>query len=228
LDTAPDGTTDTRTVVGVNEIVNLTASTPSTWSTTAGTIIATGASASSSWVSPASAKAVLCSVTATPPTGSPCSINFQVIPPRERKMTKTTEHAYTAGRAGSGFEATALILPLNVSFSGIKVREETVAGEATGYYKNVLGWDKGMHPTGKWNRVDAKNNNVKDTIGTTPPGTRGPFGIGTFFWPIPLTWRTPNDPKTFPYGTADQIQVMINSRGAEITAKEGAGRARTP
>jgi hypothetical protein len=143
-------------------------------------------------------------------------------------MTKTTDLVYTAGLSGSGFEATALILPLNVSFSGIKVREETVAGEATGYYKNVLGWDKGMHPTGKWNRVDATNNNVKDTIGTPPPGKPGPFGIGTFFWPIPLIWRTPNDPKTHPYGTADQIQVMIDSSGAEITSKEGADRVRTP
>ena len=119
LDTAPDGTADTRTVVGVNEIVMMTASAPSTWSATAGTIYATGASASSAWLSPASAKPVSCSVTATPATGSPCSINFQVIPPRERKMTKTIDRAYTAGLAGSGFEATALILPLNVSFSGI-------------------------------------------------------------------------------------------------------------
>lgn len=226
LDTAPDGTADTRTVVGVNEIVIMTASAPSTWSATAGTINATGASGT--WLSPASAKPVSCSVTATPATGSPCSINFQVIPPRERKMTKTTDRAYTAGLAGSGFEATALILPLNVSFSGIQVREETVAGEATGYYKDVLGWDKGMHPTGAWSRVDASNNNVKDTIGTTPPGTRRPFGIGTFFWSIPLTWRTPNDPKRHPYGTADQIQVMLDSSGAEITSKEGADRLRTP
>jgi hypothetical protein len=229
FDTAPDGTADTRTVVGVNEIVMMTASAPSTWSATAGTIFATGASASSTWVSPASATPVSCSVTATPATGSPCSINFRVIPPRERKMTKTTDRAYTAGLAGSGFEATALILPLNVSFSGTLVREETVAGEATGYYKNVLGWDKAMHPTGTWSRVDAKNNNVKDTIGTNPPGTRGPFDIGTFFWPIPVIWRTPNDPKTFPYdNTADQIQVMMDSSGVEITAKEGADRLRTP
>jgi hypothetical protein len=226
LDTAPDGTADTRTVVGVNEIVLVTASAPATWSATGGTISATGASGS--WLSPASAKPVSCSVTATPAIGSPCSIDFQVIPPRERTMTKTTDRAYTAGLAGSGFEATALILPLNVSFSGIQVREETVAGEATGYYKDVLGWDKGMHPTGKWSRVDAANNNVKDTIGTLPPGTPGPFGIGTFFWPIPLTWRTPNDPKRYPYGTADQIQVMLDSSGAEITSKEGADRARTP
>jgi hypothetical protein len=226
LDTAPDGTADTRTVVGVNEIVMMTASAPSTWSATAGTISATGASGG--WVSPASAKPMSCSVTATPASGSPCSINFQVNPPSERKMTKTTDIAYTAGRSGSGFEATALILPLNVSFSGIQVREETVAGEATGYYKDVLGWNKGMHPTGSWNRVDAKNNNIKDTIGTKPPGERGPFGIGTFFWPIPLIWRTPNDPKTYSYGTANQIQVMMDSSGTEITSKEGAERLRTP
>ena len=228
LDTAPDGTADTRTVVGVNETVMMTASAPSKWSATAGAIFATGANKNSAWLSPAAAKPVSCSVTATPAAGSPCSITFQVIPPRERKMTRTTLHTYTAGLAGSGFEATALILPLNVSFSGIEVREETVAGVATGYYKDVLGWDRGMHPPGAFNRVDATNNNVKDTIGTNPPGTSGPFGMGTFLWPIPLTWRTPNDPKTHPYGTANQIQVMIDSSGLEVTSKEGAINARAP
>ena len=143
-------------------------------------------------------------------------------------MTKTTDRAYTAGLAGSGFETTALVLPLNVSFSGIQVREETVAGEATGYYKDVLKWDKGMHPTGTWNRVDAANNNIKDTIGTPPPGTPGPFGIGTFYWPIPLFWKHPDHPATFRYGTNDQIQVMMDSSGTEITSKQGAERLRTP
>jgi hypothetical protein len=226
LDTAPDGTADTRTVVGVNEIVTMTASAPSRWSATAGSIHASGEN--STWVSPASANPVSCSVTATPAKGSPCSINFQVIPPRGEKMTKTTDRVYTAGLAGSGFEAAALILPLNVSFSGIQVREETVASEAAGYYKDVLGWDKRMHPTGTWSRVDATNNNVKDLIGTDPPGTPGPFGLGFFHWSIPLTWRTPNDLKTFPYGTAEQVQLMINSSGTEMTFKQGAGRTRTP
>jgi len=143
-------------------------------------------------------------------------------------MTRTILRTYAAGLAGSGFEAAALILPLNVSFSGIEVREETVAGVATGYYKDVLGWDGLMHPLGALNRVDATNNNVKDTIGTNPPGTPGPFGMGTFLWPIPLTWRTPNDPKEHPYGTAEQSQVMIDSSGLEVTAKEGAINARAP
>jgi hypothetical protein len=228
LDTAPDGTADTRTLVGVNEIVLLTASAPSTWSATAGTIDGTGAS--TAWLSPATAKPVSCTITATPTTGggSPCSLNFQVIPPRERKMTRKTDRVYTAGLSGSGFEATALILPLNVSFSGILDQEGTVAGKATGYYKDVLGWDKGMHPTGKWNRVDAANNNIKDTIGTDPPGERKPFSKGKFHWPIPLKWKTPNDPTTFPYATADQTQEMIDSSGTEITSKEGAKRERTP
>jgi hypothetical protein len=100
--------------------------------------------------------------------------------------------------------------------------------EATGYYKDVLKWDKGMHPTGRWARVDAKNNNVKDTIGTPPPGTHGPFGPGTFYWPIPLTCRRPDDKTPIPYGTADQMQVMTDGSGAEITSKEGAERERTP
>ncbi len=226
LDSAPDGTADTRTTVAVNEIVLLTASAPSTWSATAGSINAKDTSGT--WVSPASAKPVTCKVKATPAKGAPCSIDFHVIPPRGQQMTKTTDRSYTSGLAGSGFETAALILPLNVSFSGIVVREETVAGEATGYYKDVLKWDKGMHPEGKWARVDTKNNNVKDTIGTPPPGTHGPFGTGTFYWPIPLTWRHPDDTKPIPYGTADQTQVMMDASGAEITSKEGAERERTP
>ena len=101
VDPAPDGTADTRTVVGVNEEVTISASAPSTWSATAGTIIGTGASIF--WLSPASsAKPVSCSVTATPATGSPCSINFQVIPPREQKMTKTTDHCLHRRTGGLG------------------------------------------------------------------------------------------------------------------------------
>lgn len=228
---APDGTADTRIVVGVNESVQLTATAPSAWSATAGNIFASAtASPSASWVSPASsATAVSCSITATPATGSPCSISFQVIPPRERKMTRMTDHAYTAGRSGSGFMATALVLPLNVSFGSIEVREETVAASAGGYYENVLHWDKGMHPVGKWVSVDATNNNIKDEIGTKPPGETGPFSFGTFVWPIPLSWRHPNAPTTtFPFGPAVQMQLMMDNSGTEITTKEGATRSRTP
>jgi hypothetical protein len=179
LDTAPDGTADTRTVVGVNEIVMMTASAPSTWSATAGTISATGASGG--WVSPASAKPMSCSVTATPASGSPCSINFQVNPPSERKMTKTTDIAYTAGRSGSGFEATALILPLNVSFSGIQVREETVAGEATGYYKDVLGWNKGMHQRGRGTGSMPKTTTSRTRLAPSHPVSAGPLASAPFF-----------------------------------------------
>ena len=87
---------------------------------------------------------------------------------------------------------------------------------------------RGHAPDGTWAQVDDQNNNVKDKVGTEPPGTSGPFGEGTFHWPIPLTWRHPNDATAFRYGTANQIQVMIDNSGWEVTSKEGAERARTP
>lgn len=223
---APDGTADTRTMVGVNEFVDLTAPVPCTWSATAGVLIGSGAS--TTWVAPSLAKATSCSVTARPATGAPCRISFDVLPPRERQMTKTVDHAYSAGMAGSGFVATALILPLNVCFSNILSREEPVAGEATGYYDTVMHWDKGMHPQGAWARVNAANNNIKDTIGSKLPGTPAPFSTGVFYWGIPLSWCTPNDPTPRPMGRADQVQVMMDNTGSEITTKEGAGRERTP
>jgi len=224
---APDGTADTRTAVGVNEQVEMTSSAPATWVAACGTVVAPAMGTTAIWTAPAAGGT--CTVTATPATGGPCSVSMTVLPPSSRSLVRTGLQAYTAGLAGSGFVATVTINPTGVSFTRTELREDTVAGVATGYYDTVLGWNGSIHPATAWLSPDIHNSGLVDTIGTVPPGSGGPFSEGTFVWPIPQSFRTAGTAGTgSPYSTAFHVQVMIGPSGAEGTAKEGASRGRVP
>lgn len=152
-----------------------------------------------------------------------------VSPPSSRSLAWKSDRAYTAGLAGSGFEANVTIMPRNVSFTRIQVREESVNSVATGYYKTVLGWDGISHPTGTWLTLNASNSGLVDTVGTNPLGTSGPFSFGTFIWPIPQSFRIAGSAGGGTvYSTGTHAQVMLNSTGNEGTSKEGASRGRVP
>ncbi|GAB6094357.1 hypothetical protein JCM14469_06090 [Desulfatiferula olefinivorans] len=222
---APNGAANTRTTVGVNEQVAVTASAAVTWTATAGTITpANGLTAT--WTAPDTATA--CTITGTPATGAAASVPMTVIRPASRQLTKSSDRAYTAGKAGSGFVADVVIMPTTVSFSRIEVREQTVNATATGYYNTVLGWNNIAHPLGSWLAVNSANSGIIDTVGTTPPGSGGTFAAGTFVWAIPQEYRAgaTGTPRTFSTGT--HRQVMAGATGEETTSKEGASRTRTP
>jgi phage-related protein len=224
---APDGTASSRTTVGVNEQVELTASTSVTWTATCGKLLPTGGT-TAIWTAPD--KKSRCTVNATPAMGaSRCSVTLSVIPPSARALTKNHDRGYTAGLAGSGFEAKVVIVPTNVSFSRIQVREDTVTSTANGYYDKVLHWNGIAHPVGKWLPVDGTNSGIIDTVGTNPPGSPGPFSKGTFHWPIPQQYRVPGTGSAIKYSTGDHVQDMTGSTGEETTTKEGAkGGPRKP
>jgi hypothetical protein len=226
---APDGTASTRRTVGINEQVELTASAASAWTASAGTLSATSGT-TVTWTAPSTG--ATSRITATPPaaTGSPCTVSIRAIPPSRRSLSNPpTPRSYSAGLAGSGFVADVTILPTNVSFSRIEVREEAVAGVATGYYKDVLGWDGLMHPAGGWIVPNASNGGMRDTVGTNPPGSPGPFSSGDFLWSIPQHYRIlgSSGGGTF-YSTGNHIQIMGGSSGREGTGKEGAVNTRMP
>jgi hypothetical protein len=223
---APDGTANTRTQVGVNEQVAMTASAPSTWTASAGTVAPTSG-ATVTWTAPGAG--ATCTVTATPARGGACSVPMTVIPPSHRSLVKKTDKAYTAGMAGSGFFADVTIMPTGVSFTRTEFREDTVNAVATGYYDTVLHWNGIAHPPTAWLRPDASNSGLVDSIGTVPPGTPGPFSAGTFLWAIPQAYRTAGTSGSGSvYSTPPQTQEMFGSSGAEGTAKEGASRGRRP
>lgn len=231
---APDGTANTRTTVGVNEQVVMTAPAVGVWTTTGGRLSAT-TGATVTWTAPvAPSGGQTFTVASTPPAGSPCSVSMTVVPPARRRLTVRPNAAvppgqrvYTAGQAGSGFVANVRIHPLSVSFSRLQVREGTVAAVATGYYNTVLGWNGNVHPLGTWLTLDASNGGIIDTVGTNPPGSPAPFSPGAFTWPIPQFYRrvgsTGNGRR---YSVGTHRQVMTASAGVETTSKEGASRTR--
>jgi hypothetical protein len=124
--------------------------------------------------------------------------------------------------------ADVVIHPLNVSWTGIEVREEAVAAAAIGYYDTVLGWSGTMHPVGTWLRLNAANGGLVDTVGTNPPGGPAPFSFGVFAWPIPQSFREPGVGSGARFSVGTHLQVMLGTSGAETTSKEGASTSRTP
>ncbi|WP_206001827.1 phage tail protein [Paraburkholderia aromaticivorans] len=225
---APDGSPDSRASVGVNEQVELTASTAVSWSAKGGTITPTGPS-TSIWTAPD--KASSCVITAQPPGGArSCSVTVVAHAPSHRSLINPAPQSYTAGRAGSGFVAQVVIQPTNVSFSRIQVREDTVMSVASGYYDTVLHWNNIPHKLGAWLAVDVKNSGIRDTVGSVAPdGTPPPFSKGKFHWPIPQEYRVGGTGSPINYSTGDHIQEMTGSTGEETTTKEGAvGGPRTP
>jgi hypothetical protein len=154
---------------------------------------------------------------------------MDVVQPRERALTRSSDRAYTAGLAGSGFVADVVIQPTDVSFSRIEVREGAVNAAAVGYYRTVLGWNGIRHPPGAWLTPDAANSGIIDTIGSVPPGTGGPFSAGVFVWSIPQLYRVAGASGAGRrYSIGVHTQAMTGATGEEITSKEGASRTRTP
>lgn len=182
------------------------------------------------WTAPG--VAATCDITATPTNpkaGAPCTVSFEVVPPAERSLAWKSDLNYTKDLAGSGFVATVTILPTDVSFSRIEVREEEAIGVATGYYDTVLKWNGKKHPATNWTVPVGSNIGMIDTVGTPAPGSPGPFSKGTFTWEIPQTYRPLGSTTSLPpYSKATHLQEMFAASGAEGTSKEGAGRGRRP
>lgn len=230
VDATLAGASRSRTKVGVNEQVAMDAHVPAQWTASGGTL-GSQSDSGAIWTAPGTAPAagIDCTVTATPASGSPCSVTMTVVPPSHRVLTKTRDRVYLDDRSGSGFEATAAILPHDVSFLRVEVREGAAEGLATGYYEKVLGWDKLPHQPGRWALADPSMVRIEDGIGTREPGRPMPFGPGLFEWRIPQLYRalgSSGDGEI--YATAVHLQVMSGATGSETTDKEGLEGKRTP
>jgi hypothetical protein len=227
LAAAPDGKADTRKQVGVNEQVEMTASASAIWKASKGSLTPPSGGTVAIWTAPG--VGATASVTATPAKGAPCSVRMTVLAPARRSLVKKSDRAYTAGLAGSGFQATVAIMPTSVSFTRIEVWEGAVNAVASGYYDKVLRWNGSRHPPTDPLIPDANNNGLIDTIGTPPPGSAARFSVGRFSWPIPQHYRIVGSAGGgVRYSRGHHIQVMTGTNGAESTAKEGASRGRVP
>jgi hypothetical protein len=193
------------------------------WTATGGTLTI---GASVVWTAPADG--ATCTIKATPAKGTPASVSMEVIPPDSRVLYPWVDRVYDPGRAGSGFKADVTIMPLDVSFARTEVWEGAATAVATGYYDTTLGANGKRHlPTQPVVPPRPRTSAIiRDTVGTDPPGSPGPFSPGTFEWAIPQLHRPAGGSGARVYSTPHQLQMMIGNKGTEGTAKEGAVRTR--
>ncbi len=221
IKSAPDGTPDTRTTVGVGERVRFTANTSGTWSVSHGHIIGLNTGSNIVWEAPPTATAPVITVT-TP--GGTRAVPMTVIAPNALAMTVNRNDAIPAGTAGACMITDVVINPLNVNFGRTQWLE--VPGPATnvsGYFTRFAAATIFHHPNPDYLPFNDNNTGLQDHASWH--AVPAPFSFGTFEWVIPNRYKIDDESDAqgriftntvqaffmFPGGT-----MMITKAGATV------------
>ncbi|WP_299441120.1 DUF4157 domain-containing protein [uncultured Aquimarina sp.] len=185
IKSAPDGTADTRTTVGVGERVRFTATTAGTWTVSEGHIIGINNGASIVWEAPAVAASP--TITITTPGGTKVT-PFTVVPPNSLNMVVSNHHPIPAGTAGACMILNFSVNPLNVNLGRTQWLE--VPGPATnvsGYFNQFNAATIFHNPTEDFLPFNDNNAGLRDHAAwhEVPP----PFSFGSFEWVIPNQYK---------------------------------------
>lgn len=223
---APDGSPNTRNLVGVGERVVFTGSAPGTWTASAGSP-RRGAGATFTWTAPVRRASVTIRLTVGRGTASE---RLSVLEPKSIRAIKLRELAFPPGTSGAGMKLDFEFNPLTVSFGNAETRE--VAGPAsaiTGYYKRFPK-KKLAHNPGplRFFRI-AQNNRFagaedKASQGPMPP----PFSAGSFHWKIPNKYRVITESGDGKQYTVVKQEFGMEASGKASVDKAGAHVDRTP
>ena len=158
--------------------------------------------------------------------GEMVKIDFEVVEPSAMVMERYpgTGIRHTNGTASAGFQARAYIMPHDVSFTKIEVREGTCLATATGFIAAIPGKNGEVHANGAWIGVQQGTAlrpslwSAIDTISTgdySPPFASG----GTFNWPIPWLFKVSGgNEKQFTIATHNE---SVTGTGATTISKGG-------
>lgn len=157
---------------------------------------------------------------------APVSVNMTVRPPSRISFERDVRISLPIGTAGAGMKLHLTLLPLNVSFGNIAMRE--VQGPATGvsgYYTNFTAAML-SHSSANPLFVGVRENNVlrrRDTAAQTlPPAAVVAWGPGRFKWNIPNVYRVRGDRNQYPFTTTVQtFQVEGAPRLGWVTITKG-------
>jgi len=186
---APGGAADTRTTVGVGEVVTLTSTATGSWSATlfkAGTPN-TGTGLTYVWTAPSTAGSAVISFD---PGGGAAHINTTmtvVAPAVEYRNARAVAFPGQApGIAGVSMETDVFYTPDTVSFSNTFWWEQPgPASGATGYFVGkALPFH---HPNASDLRINATNTGIFDTAGFW--NFPAPWSAGFFEWVIPTKYK---------------------------------------
>lgn len=172
-------------------------------------------------------------------TGAPgvASLAFEVVEPTDFVMEQTpaTKVKHTAGRPDCGFLANLYLLPADVSFQNIEVRELNSRADATGFYQafDGLTHQPAAQPHSKWFTVGAPAPgrgsvaHLHDTIYSGDTLVGPPFPAGSMVFPITWEFRVAGGaPKAIP-STFQNHQVEAVT-GKCTSSKAGENKSRVP
>ena len=189
---APDGTPDTRTTIGVCEDVEFDVGGDVVdWSVNKGAPRVKASNSKFLWAAPETSGTA--TITATrPATGETCSLDMKVIAPNKIGYKKKSDEPIPQGNIGAVMKLEATVLPLNVNFGWIATKEDPgPATNVTGYF----GWANRRHgisfdhaPNPNFKRVGWDNRFCCDIAGIRGPFPR-PWRYGSFQWNIPNRYR---------------------------------------
>jgi peptidoglycan hydrolase-like protein with peptidoglycan-binding domain len=221
IKSAPDGTPDTRTTVGVGERVRFTANTSGTWTVSDGHIIGLNTGSNIVWEAPPTATAP--TITVTTPGGTRV-VPMTVIAPNALTMTVNRNDAIPAGTAGACMITDVVVNPLNVNFGRTQWLE--VPGPATnvsGYFNQFAAATIFHNPNPDYLPFNDNNTGLQDHASWH--AVPAPFSFGTFEWVVPNRYKIDGESDAqgriftntvqaffmFPGGT-----MMITKAGARV------------
>jgi hypothetical protein len=221
---APHGA-DTRTDVGVGEVVHFSSPVAGQWQASHGTPHSSGAVAKFTWTAPAKAgstkitlKAGTKTVVKTFTVHAPDSLHFKL---------KSIE-SFPKGQQGVGMYTDLTVGPTNVSFGNTEWLEVGEAGtNVTGYFKKFNASTLVHHPTPSWLRWNEKNTSIWDhaSLFQWP----APWSVGGFQWTIPNKWRVASvGGNGHVFTTTHQVFHMTDTQGTTSVSKGGVSTTRTP
>jgi hypothetical protein len=222
---APGGAANTRTTVGVGEVVDFTGSTAGTWTASAGTP-ATGASgARFAWTAPDAPATVKITLTVGTQVAEK---EITVIAPSSLSMVVSSNHSLTAGTAGVCMVTDVTVGPTTVSFGNTEWLE--VPGPATGtsgYFTKFSAATLYHNPNPNWLGWNDRNTGLQDHAAwhAVPP----PYAEGQFQWSVPNKYRVAGSTGSgTAFTTTTQLFQMTDTAGTMSVSKAGASATRTP
>lgn len=222
--TAPGGP-NTRTTVGVGEVVEFTGSAAGTWSATGGSPAAGASGASFVWTAPDAAGTITITLTVGKQTATK---DITVIAPSSLSMAVSSQHGLTAGTAGVCMVTNVTVGPTTVSFGNTEWLEVPgPAGGVSGYFTKFPAATLFHHPNPNWLQWNDSNAGLTDHAAwhSVPP----PYSVGQFQWSIPNKYRVAGSSGggTVFTTTTQQFQ-MTDTAGTMSVSKAGASVSRTP
>lgn len=224
---APSGAANTRTRVGVGEVVNFTGSVAGTWTASIGT--ASGPNSTTfQWTAPATTSNTTATITLTAGSQS-VSKTMTVVPPSTISMRNVGSHSSLVGPGGACMLTEVTIGTTDVCLGAIQWLEVPgPASSISGFFTKYTASQLEHHPNTHYALIN--DSNIMHAGPNNGPNdhcawhtTAGPYSNGAFSWVIPNKYILDGESATSGRGFTNTTQhFTMNAAGTMTITKAGA------